>query len=283
MSLLVEFSTLKKFPRVPLVNGFCYMIKRKVINKVGYFDEETFPKGYGEEDDYSIRVKKAGFNLRIADHCYVYHNKTKSFTPEKRLALCKSARKLLREKQGEKIIKEYVNEVMNNKVLKMNRENVKITLDKLWEFKKVVSKSVLFLFNEKDVDMELIIEEMNILTQCGLNIKIAVKENLKNMILENNTNESCCHIFYNSKENLVNIMEKFDLVLAVACEYGNEFIDIQNLTKKVIYAYNIQKSNTCLLKQYNSKVIGDETRKEAWDKLLFLNEIINKNKFKERY
>ena len=30
------------WPRVPFINGFCYVIKRRVLDAVGYFDEESF-------------------------------------------------------------------------------------------------------------------------------------------------------------------------------------------------------------------------------------------------
>ena len=31
------------------------IIKREILNIVGYFDEESFGKGYGEENDFSFR------------------------------------------------------------------------------------------------------------------------------------------------------------------------------------------------------------------------------------
>ncbi|MDF9843624.1 MULTISPECIES: hypothetical protein [unclassified Paenibacillus] len=45
------------------------MVKREVIDKIGYFDQETFSEGYGEENDYCIRAKNAGFKLKVADDC----------------------------------------------------------------------------------------------------------------------------------------------------------------------------------------------------------------------
>ncbi len=42
---------------------FCVMIRREVINKVGYLDTETFPIGAGEDTDYCARAQKAGFLL----------------------------------------------------------------------------------------------------------------------------------------------------------------------------------------------------------------------------
>ncbi len=87
MAEIVSKASLKLYPRLPFVNGFCFMIKREVLNKVGYMDEENFPIGYGEENDYCIRAQDAGYELAIADNVYVYHAKSKSFGHEKRKEL----------------------------------------------------------------------------------------------------------------------------------------------------------------------------------------------------
>jgi GT2 family glycosyltransferase len=80
------------FPRLPFINGFCYAIKRKVIEAIGVFDEDTFPTGFGEENDYSLRAREAGFQLAVADHAYIYHAKSASFGPEHRKELARAAR-----------------------------------------------------------------------------------------------------------------------------------------------------------------------------------------------
>ena len=68
---LVACISAKTFPKVDFVNGFCFMIRREVMEAVGLLDATTFPKGYGEENDYCLRAADIGFSLAIADHCYV--------------------------------------------------------------------------------------------------------------------------------------------------------------------------------------------------------------------
>jgi len=34
---------------------------------IGYFDEQNFGEGYGEENDYCLRANKAGWALAVAD------------------------------------------------------------------------------------------------------------------------------------------------------------------------------------------------------------------------
>lgn len=71
----------------PLVHGFCFAIHRKVREAIGGFDEEAFPFGYGEENDFCLRASNAGFLLGVALHTFVFHEKSQSFDSEKRVAL----------------------------------------------------------------------------------------------------------------------------------------------------------------------------------------------------
>lgn len=90
----------RAFPRAYFINGSCYTIKRKVIEAIGLFDEQAFPIGYGEENDYSIRARQAGFELAVADHAYVYHAKSKSFGHERRKELARIGHEVLEAKYG---------------------------------------------------------------------------------------------------------------------------------------------------------------------------------------
>ena len=91
------------YPSVPFINGFCFMIARKVIDTIGVMDEETFPRGYGEEDDYCIRAVMSGFSLHVADDVYVYHAKSKSFGHAVRKELSKKGGIAVRTKHGAKL------------------------------------------------------------------------------------------------------------------------------------------------------------------------------------
>ncbi len=98
MAELVERISLKKHPKINVLNGFCFMIDRKVINTIGYMDAEYFPIGYGEEVDYCIRATDAGFTLAIADNVYIFHAKSKSFGITNRKELTQKGSEALKEK-----------------------------------------------------------------------------------------------------------------------------------------------------------------------------------------
>ena len=104
MGLLIETLSKKSYPKVPSVNGFCYAIKRAVIEEIGNFDTEYFPTGYGEEDDYSIRAREAGYEIAIADDTYIYHSKSKSYTHQIREKLTANGRLALDKKHGKERI-----------------------------------------------------------------------------------------------------------------------------------------------------------------------------------
>ncbi len=87
-------------PRVPLVHGFCFGIKKEVIERVGFFDEENFKLFYGEENDYCFRAVAAGFELAVATNTFVYHRKSRSIDEEKRVVHMAEAWKRLREIYG---------------------------------------------------------------------------------------------------------------------------------------------------------------------------------------
>jgi len=67
------------YPELPTAVGFCMLITSQAKAQVGYFDEATFGLGYGEENDYSMRVAAAGLRNVLVDHCYVAHVCNQSF------------------------------------------------------------------------------------------------------------------------------------------------------------------------------------------------------------
>ncbi len=68
---------------VPTGSGFCLYIRREVFDRIGLFDEEAFPRGYGEENDFCMRALKAGFRHVISPYAFVYHKRSASFGAEK--------------------------------------------------------------------------------------------------------------------------------------------------------------------------------------------------------
>ncbi|KQT47929.1 glycosyl transferase [Methylobacterium sp. Leaf456] len=64
---------------VPTGVGFCFYMRRAVIDAVGPLDAETFGRGYGEENDFCMRALKAGFANVLAHDVFVFHSGSVSF------------------------------------------------------------------------------------------------------------------------------------------------------------------------------------------------------------
>lgn len=111
-------------PRLPFVNGFCYVVKRPVFEAIGYFDEENFASGYCEENDFSFRAAKSGFELAVADDCYVFHAKSKSYTPEARKPIAKRNYEIFLRKHGEEEVNALVSQLEADTSLGPHREAV---------------------------------------------------------------------------------------------------------------------------------------------------------------
>lgn len=130
MARLVRETSTQVYPRLPLVNGFCFMIKREVIDTIGYMDEENFPIGYGEESDYCIRAADAGFELAIADDIYVFHAKSKSFGHERRKELSAEGTASLNRKHSPKRYSAFTDYLKQADPLLSTRDAIKNAIEK---------------------------------------------------------------------------------------------------------------------------------------------------------
>lgn len=68
---------------IPTGVGFCLFIRRDCLDDTGGFDEATFGKGYGEENDFCLRASKRGWSHVLATDCFVFHKGRGSFGAEK--------------------------------------------------------------------------------------------------------------------------------------------------------------------------------------------------------
>lgn len=78
----------------PTVHGFCMLIRREAIDHIGLFDE-IYGRGYGEENDFTMRALEAGWKCAVANHAFVYHVGSRSFGSENRDKLSNRNGKIL--------------------------------------------------------------------------------------------------------------------------------------------------------------------------------------------
>jgi GT2 family glycosyltransferase len=87
-----------RFPELPTGNGFCMFVKHEVIARIGTFDAQAFPSGYGEENDFCQRAVAAGWRNVIAGNVLVRHERSASFGDARRAALGAQGMAVLRRR-----------------------------------------------------------------------------------------------------------------------------------------------------------------------------------------
>merc|ERR1719182_19651 len=74
------------------------LLSRDAIDAVGLLDEATYPGGYGEENDWAVRARRAGWGLAVVPGVHLFHAKTQSYSIERRQELKLIARENSRAK-----------------------------------------------------------------------------------------------------------------------------------------------------------------------------------------
>lgn len=79
LNSLIESLNTEQTYILPTCVGFCTYIKRNVLNIVGMLDDKKYGKGYGEENDFSMRVINSGFKNVLDSSTFIYHKGNASF------------------------------------------------------------------------------------------------------------------------------------------------------------------------------------------------------------
>jgi len=220
MAQLVEAISKKRFPRVPFVNGFCFAIKRAVISAVGYLDEEAFPEGYGEENDYCLRVARAGYTLGVADHGYVYHAKSKSYAPGDRARLVRAGWETLLRKYGDDFVKQKVDVLRHELALEDIRKRVRAALHERSHFLRPEGRfplKVLFLLPVRGDGggVHSVVQEAHDMGKIGVYARVAIPRRNGDHYhrLYQGLNKEL-FLSYDSEEALLRYASGFDVVVA---------------------------------------------------------------------
>jgi len=57
---------------VPVAVGFCMVIRGELFRQFGFFDK-VFSPGYGEENDFSMRIRRGGWRVALANRALAFH------------------------------------------------------------------------------------------------------------------------------------------------------------------------------------------------------------------
>jgi GT2 family glycosyltransferase len=132
-----------KWIKVGFTTGFCMLIKREVINRVGFLDED-YGIGFWEDTDYCMRAKKAGYICASAKAAYVYHYSHKSFNFFKKdnvNELFEKNKNIFYSKWGKilriacVVFEKEINDKFTKEILKLANEGHMIYLFQKWRSK----------------------------------------------------------------------------------------------------------------------------------------------------
>ena len=82
-----------QYVEVGMCIGFCMLIKREILNRIGGLNEEV-ERIFFEDEDFCMRAQQAGFQCVVAAGSYVYHaeHKTVRKMPEREALFTKNQR-----------------------------------------------------------------------------------------------------------------------------------------------------------------------------------------------
>ena len=219
MGQLVARYSARLYPPVPFLNGFCLLIRRQVTEEIGYFDEETFGAGYGEEDDYALRARKAGWLLALADDAYVYHAQSRSYSTDVRKHLTKRAGILLANKHGQQIISEGLAICQWGRILEGIRVRSRVMIARQeWIEKgraKFAGRRVLFLLPiaEPGGGGNVVIDEAMAMREMGVDVRIFNLE-ANRQSFEHGYPKLGIPVLYGERERLATLAGEYDAVIA---------------------------------------------------------------------
>ena len=181
MARVVAVASRREYPRVPFINGFCFMVRREVIDAIGYMDEAAFPVGYGEENDFCIRAGEAGFQLAVADDAYVFHAKSKTFGHERRAELSRRGSQALKLKHTPAKFDALVAKVKDTTRLDEVRQRIRHVLQARADGPPmpvpVMSLRVLFLLPVRGAGggVHSVIQEVVAMRRLGVHAKVGIR------------------------------------------------------------------------------------------------------------
>lgn len=82
-----------RWTEVGMCTGFCMLITREVVDRVGALSEEV-DRAFFEDEDYSMRAQQAGYRCVVAESAYVFHTEHRSVrtVPEREALFARNQR-----------------------------------------------------------------------------------------------------------------------------------------------------------------------------------------------
>jgi O-antigen biosynthesis protein len=120
----LELAAVPLYPDIPTAVGFCMFVRRELIRDIGVFDP-VFGRGYGEENDFSMRASTAGYRNVLCDDTFVVHLGSRSFGSHRQAMVEQNLVKVLaKHPDYMKIVREFIEKDPIGPIRSMGRSQV---------------------------------------------------------------------------------------------------------------------------------------------------------------
>lgn len=223
MNKIVEQCCEHQFPTITWLNGFCFMIHKKVLDTIGYLDEEHFKIGYAEEVDFCIRARKAGFSLRVLENTYIFHERSKSFGTNRATQMMKKGTETLKVIHGEEEAHKTWKDAKFHPEMSRIRKTVEKAQKIAWEtYQPLMKQSILFIlpyqpkpsialpYTPDPTLVTAVTKKVNQFRSFGLEVSILKKR--ESYLEEKQTNT----IYFENERQKAEIISLFDVTVETA-------------------------------------------------------------------
>ena len=245
MAELVQQSGEPRHPDVPLLNGFCMLLNREIWTQLGGFDAESFPLGYGEEDDYCLRATERGYRLCIADDAFVYHAKTKSFLPGDRTRLVRKGSKQLRRLHGRRL-EESVQAMKANSQLNGRRHEIQSAICRQTSDNNHTDDGLprtMFVLpvSGGGGGAHSIVQEAGEMRHLGMPVQVAVPGIHRSKYLANYPEvDRSLFFFYRDEKQLLSVADEIDIAVATIFHSVELVQSLREQNPELATAYYVQ-------------------------------------------
>ena len=246
MARLVARYADRLYPRLPLLNGFCLMIRRAVLDQVGLFDEANFGQGYGEENDYCLKARDSNWQLAVADDVYVYHRQSRSYSNERRKALCERATATLLHKHGTSVVDAGVTFCRENRIL----EGIRARARCMTQREKLIregsaqwsGKRVLFVLPTMGAGggANVVIQEAEVMRRMGVDVQLFNFGTHRSAFESSYPDLEIPVIYGDSEDVVLDLASQFDAFIATIFFSVRIVAPLQQLDRPPILGYYVQ-------------------------------------------
>lgn len=263
--------------------GFCMLVKRPVLDKVGLLDEIFFPGNF-EDDDLGYRIQSEGYKLMLCNDTFVHHFGSTSFkdNPEKfNKLLNDNSIKFMNKWEFSSEENSFVNYDIIKK-LDVNKSNINVlhigcgTGSLLYKIKYIFKDAKLYAIDDNRATAK-VMDKLITLKETNIDDEFYYPENYFDYIIITNTLEKSEAPRLAIKKLLKFLNETGKIIITIKnSNFYEEFIKIlmgsANFNKKRMYNYNeIKEIFSC--EDFSNTTIENETVNITSDNELILDYI----------